>query len=253
MNQSENQSTGLSGKTALVTGGSRGIGAAIAERLAQAGANVVITYQSNAEAADHVVAACRKHGVHAEAARCDAGDVPEGQALVARIVSQLGGLDILVNNAAVLTAVDLKDCDEAAFDQNIAVNQKGVFFLTQAAAGAMPSGGRIVNIGSIFGETVPFPGLDLYSMTKFAIAGLTRAWARDLAGAGITVNCIQPGPINTDMNPEDGALAEAMLPRSPIGRYGRPEEIAEMVAYLCGPNTDNVTGSLFNNDGAWNA
>ncbi|WP_420567680.1 SDR family NAD(P)-dependent oxidoreductase [Thalassovita sp.] len=249
MNQSETQSQSLAGKTALVTGGSRGIGAAIAQRLAQAGANVVITYQSNAEAADKVVAACKGSGAQARAVQCDAGDVKSGQALVA----DLGSLDILVNNAAVLTAVDLKECDEAAFDQNIAVNQKGVFFLTQAAAKAMGPGGRIVNIGSIFGETVPFPGIDLYSMTKFAMAGLTRAWARDLAEDGITVNCIQPGPINTDMNPEDGALAEAMLPRSPIGRYGRPEEIAEMVAYLCGPNTDNVTGSVLNNDGAWNA
>lgn len=249
MNQSENQPRNLSGKTALVTGGSRGIGAAIARRLAAAGADVVVTYQANAKAADQVVASCKDLEGNARAVQCDAGDVIAGQALVA----ELGRVDILVNNAAVLTAVDLKDCDEAAFDHNIAVNQKGVFFLTQAVVKSMSRGGRIVNIGSIFGETVPFPGIDLYSMTKFAMAGLTRAWARDLAGDGITVNCIQPGPINTDMNPEDGALAEAMLPRSPIGRYGRPEEIAEMVAYLCGPNTDNVTGAVFNNDGAWNA
>lgn len=240
----------LQGKTALVTGGSRGIGAAISQRLAQAGAQVYLTYQNNSDAAESVAKSC---GKGARAVQCDAGDVAAGKLLVDQLAAKHGGLDILVNNAAVLTAAPLPDCSEEDFDRNIAVNQKGVFFLTQAAAKVMPAGGRVVNIGSIFGETVPFPGLDLYSMTKFAMAGLTRAWARDLAEGGITVNCIQPGPINTDMNPEDGPLAEAMLPRSPIGRYGRPEEIAEMVAYLCGPNTDNVTGTMFNNDGAWNA
>lgn len=243
----------LNGKTALVTGGSRGIGAAVAKRLAQAGADIVITYQNNESAASGVVDACRAYGVDAKAIQCDAGDLSAGKDLIMNHFSGPAGIDILVNNAAVLTAVDLKDCSEEDFDRNIVVNLKGVFFLTQAAVSQMGLGGRVVNIGSIFGETVPYPGIDLYSMTKFAMAGLTRAWARDLAAEGITVNCVQPGPINTDMNPEDGALAEAMLPRSPIGRYGRPEEVAEMVAYLCGPNTDNVTGAILNNDGAWNA
>ncbi len=243
----------LAGKLAIVTGGSRGIGAAIVKRLSEGGAKVVLTYQENAAAAEAVAAACCDAGGQAEAVQCDAGNLQSGRALVAKATADHGGVDILINNAAVLTAVDLKACTEAEFDRNVQVNLKGAFFLTQACATQMQKGGRIVNIGSIFGENVPYPGLDLYSMTKFGIAGLTRAWARDLAEAGITVNCIQPGPINTDMNPEDGALAEAMLPRSPIGRYGRPEEIAEMVAYLCGPNTDNVTGSIFNNDGGWNA
>lgn len=243
----------LEGRSALVSGGSRGIGAAIAQRLAEDGANVVISYQSNADAAEAVVTACKAHSVAAEAVRADAGSVPDGQDLIAAAIKQSGRLDILVNNAAVLTATDIKATTEEDFDRNVDVNLKGLFFLTQAAAGKMKPGGRVVNIGSIFGETVPFPGIDLYSMTKFGLAGLTRAWARDLAADGITVNCIQPGPINTDMNPEDGDLAEAMIPRSPIGRYGRPEEIAEMVAFLCGPNTDNITGAMLNNDGAWNA
>lgn len=243
----------IEGKTAVVTGGSRGIGAAVAERLAAGGANVVVTYQSNTEAASAVVEACRAHSVGASAIRADAGSVADGRKVVASAKEQFGGLDILVNNAAVLTATDLKAITEEDFDRNIDVNLKGLFFLTQVAAAQMPSGGRIVNIGSIFGESVPYPGLDLYSMTKFGVAGLTRAWARDLAADGITVNCIQPGPINTDMNPEDGALAEAMVPRSPIGRYGRPSEIAEMVAFLCGPNTDNITSAMLNNDGGWNA
>lgn len=246
-------SQNLTGKIALVTGGSRGIGAAVAIRLAEGGANVVLTYATSSDAAQAVVKACRSHGVLAEAEKCDAGNLADGKALIKKIAATHGKIDILVNNAAVLTATDLKSTTVEDFDRNIDVNLKGAFFLTQAALTHMGAGGRIVNIGSIFGETVPYPGIDLYSMTKFGLAGLTRAWARDLAGDGITVNCIQPGPVNTDMNPEDGALAGAMLPRAPLGRYGRPEEIAEMVAYLCGRNTDNVTGSIFNNDGAWNA
>jgi len=192
-------------------------------------------------------------GGRGEAVKVDAADVAAGQGLVDRVLHEKGRLDILVNNAAILAGSDLLSVTEEDFDRNIAVNLKGVFFLTRAAAERMGQGGRIVNIGSIFGESVPYPGLDLYAMSKFAIAGLTRAWARDLGEKGITVNCIQPGPINTDMNPEDGDLANAMLPRSPIGRYGRPEEVAEMVAYLVGPNTDNVTSAVLNNDGGWNA
>ncbi len=243
----------LAGKVAFITGGSRGIGAAIAKRLAHGGADIVLTYQNNADAAEAVAEACRAEGVTARAAQCDAGDIAAGRALIADIAAAHGRVDILVNNAAILAGADLLNCSEDDFDRNVAVNLKGAFFLAQAAAGAMQAGGRIVNVGSIFGETVPYPGIDLYSMTKFGMAGLTRAWARDLGDKGITVNCVQPGPINTDMNPEDGDLAQAMLPRSPIGRYGRVEEIAEMVAYLCGPHTDNVTGSILNNDGAWNA
>ncbi len=244
---------GLDEKVAIVTGGSRGIGAAIAKRLASAGAHVVLTYGSSTEQAEAVAKACVDAGGSGEPVKADAGDVAAGQALVDRVVQEKGRLDILVNNAAILAGADLLNVTEEDFDRNVAVNLKGVYFLTRAAAERMGKGGRIVNVGSIFGESVPYPGLDLYSMSKFAIAGLTRAWARDLAEKGITVNCIQPGPINTDMNPEDGDLASAMLPRSPIGRYGRPEEIAEMVAYLVGPNTDNVTSAILNNDGGWNA
>jgi len=243
----------LKNKLAIVTGGSRGIGAAIAVRLAAAGANIALTYQNNSSAAEEVSNKCSSYGSKVETVKCNASDIGQSKELVKKLASDFGKVDILVNNAAVLTAVDLKNCSEEDFDLNIDVNLKGLFFLTQAVVSKMPEGGRIINIGSIFGETVPFPGIDLYSMTKFGLAGLTRAWARDLAADGITVNCIQPGPINTDMNPEDGALSEAMLPRSPIGRYGRAEEVAEMVAYIVGPNTDNVTGSIFNNDGAWNA
>jgi 3-oxoacyl-[acyl-carrier protein] reductase len=243
----------LSGKTAIVTGGSRGIGAAIAKRLAASGAHVFLTYGASADKAAAAAKACSEAGGKGEAVKLDAADVAGAQRLVDRAVKETGRLDILVNNAAILAGADLLNVTEEDFDRNVAVNLKGVYFLTRAAAERMGEGGRIVNIGSIFGESVPFPGLDLYSMSKFALAGLTKAWARDLGSKGITVNCVQPGPINTDMNPEDGELAAAMLPRSPIGRYGRVEEVAEMVAYLVGPNTDNVTSALLNNDGGWNA
>lgn len=246
-------SRNLAGKVAIVTGGSRGIGAAISKRLATAGAQVILTYSRASDKAADVAKACAGAGGDGEAVQADAGDVTGARALIERVVKERGQLDILVNNAAILAGADLLSVTEEDFDRNVQVNLKGVYFLTKAAAEQMGEGGRIVNIGSIFGETVPYPGLDLYSMSKFAIAGLTRAWARDLASKKITVNCIQPGPINTDMNPEDGDLAEAMLPRSPIGRYGRAEEVAEMVAYLVGPNTDNVTSTILNNDGGWNA
>jgi len=247
------QAKTLDGKVAIVTGGSRGIGAAVAKRLASAGAHVTLTYASSADQAAKASKACTDAGGGGEAVKLEASDVAEGQAMVERVLKEKGKLDILVNNAAILAGADLLAVTEEDFDRNVAVNLKGAYFLTKAAAERMGEGGRIVNVGSIFGESVPFPGLDLYAMSKFAMAGLTRAWARDLGPKGITVNCIQPGPINTDMNPEDGDLAAAMLPHSPIGRYGRPEEIAEMVAYLVGPNTDNVTSAILNNDGGWNA
>ncbi len=243
----------LSGKVAIVTGGSRGIGAGISKRLAAAGAHVVLTYGRSAKEADDVAKACIEVGGSGEAAQADASDIASAQSLVKRVVREQGQVDILVNNAAVLAGSNISDVTEEDFDRSIAVNLKGVYFLTKAVAEQMGEGGRIINIGSIFGENVPYSGLDLYSMSKFALAGLTRAWARDLASKGVTVNCIQPGPINTEMNPEDGELAEFMLPRAAIGRYGRVEEVAEMVAYLVGPNTDNVTSAILNNDGGWNA
>jgi 3-oxoacyl-[acyl-carrier protein] reductase len=172
---------------------------------------------------------------------------------VKQIVADHGQIDILVNNAATLILGDLLNVTQEMFDNNVNLNIKGVFFLTQAVVPHMSQGGRIVNIGSVFGAVVPTAGLDLYSLAKFGMAGLTRAWAHDLGSQGITVNCIQPGPINTDMNPDDGPLAGFLTPRTAIKRYGRAEEVAEMVAYLVGPNTDNVTGSILNNDGGMSA
>jgi len=240
-------------KVALVTGGSRGIGAAICERLAAAGAHITFTYSRSAEAADRVVEACQRHAVRAVAANVDAGDIAAGQKLVEQMVTEAGHIDILVNSAASLPLGDLFSVTPDMLDRYIAVNIRGLFLFTQAVAQHMPPGGRIINIGSGFGEVVPAPGLALYAMGKFALAGLTRAWAHDLAPRKITVNCIQPGPVHTDMNPEDGPLSGFLTPRTAVKRYGRVEEIAEMVAYLVGPFTDNVTGAMLNNDGGFTA
>jgi 3-oxoacyl-[acyl-carrier protein] reductase len=243
----------LAEKIALVTGGSRGIGAAVCQRLAAAGAHITLTYVQSAAAASRVAEACRRHAVKAVAVRVDAGDVAAGQQLVHQMVADAGHIDILVHNAATLTLGDLLTVTPEMFDHYVAVHLRGVFLLTQAVVPHMPAGGRIVNIGSVFGEVAPTAGLDLYAMGKFAMAGLTRAWAHDLAPRGITVNCIQPGPVHTDMNPEDGPLSGFLTPRTAIKRYGRVEEIAEMVAYLVGPQTDNVTGAMLNNDGGLSA
>jgi 3-oxoacyl-[acyl-carrier protein] reductase len=239
----------IANKVAVVTGGSRGIGAAICERLATAGAHVIFTYSQSVEAANRVVEACQKDGGKATAANVDSGDVAAGQQLVEQITAKFDHIDILVNNAASLLPGDLFSVTPEMLDRYIAVNIRGPFLFTQAVAQHMRAGGRIINIGSGFGEVVPAPGLDLYAMAKFALAGLTRAWAHDLAPRKITVNCIQPGPVHTDMNPEDGPLSGFLTPRTAIKRYGRVEEIAEMVAYLVGPYTDNVTGAMLNNDG----
>jgi 3-oxoacyl-[acyl-carrier protein] reductase len=243
----------LAEKIALVTGGSRGIGAAICQRLAAAGAHITLTYAQSADAANSVTEACRRHAGNAVAVRVDAGDVVAGQRLVNQMVADAGRIDILVNNAATLTLGDLLTVTPEMFDRYVAVHLRGLFLLTQAVVPHMPAGGRIINIGSVFGEVAPTAGLDLYAMGKFALAGLTHAWAHDLAPRGITVNCIQPGPVHTDMNPEDGPLSGFLTSRTAIKRYGRVEEIAEMVAYVVGPHTDNVTGAMLNNDGGLSA
>ena len=243
----------LAEKVALITGGSRGIGAAICERLAAAGADVTFTYFQSDSAAQKVAEACRKHAVKVNAAKVDAGDVDAGRQLVEQIVADGGHIDILVNNAASLPLGDIFSVTPEMLDQYIAVSIRGPFLFTQAVARHMPEGGRIVNIGSGLGQVVTAPGIDLYAMGKFALAGLTRAWAHDFAPRNITVNCIQPGPVHTDLNPQDGPLSGFLTPRTAIKRYGRVEEIAEMVAYLVGPHTDNVTGAILNNDGGWTA
>lgn len=243
----------LYGKVALVTGGSRGIGAAIAQRLAEEGADVAITYVRSDDAAKHVVNEICSKGVRAEALQSNVANASEVRGLVHKVVELLGRLDILVNNAGVYPTGSLEDATEEAFDQVVAINIRSVFLAAQEAAKIMPPGGRIINIGSILGQRIPFPGLSLYAMSKFAVAGLTRAWARDLGPKGITVNCIQPGPIDTDMNPENGEFASVLKPLIALGRYGQPGEIANTAAFLASSEASFLTGAILNVDGGLEA
>ncbi|MGH8653739.1 MAG: SDR family NAD(P)-dependent oxidoreductase [Gammaproteobacteria bacterium] len=240
----------LASKTALVTGGSRGIGAAIAERLAQEGANVAITYAKSADAAQKVLARARTHGVRAEALQADGAAIKR---VVGEVLRQFGHLDILVNNAGVFFLSSLTDSTDEQFEQMVNINVRAVFLASREAAKVMQEGGRIINIGSNLGERVPFPGAGLYAMSKSAVAGFSRAWARDLGPKGITVNCVQPGPVNTDMNPEDSDFSAAQKAGTAIGRYGQPSEVADLVLFLATPEASNITGAILNIDGGFSA
>ena len=243
----------LDGKTAIITGGSRGIGAAIALAYAEAGADIVLTYNASAEAAFEVKAKAQAFGRRAEAIETDAGDVEAVQASIRDGHAFLGGLDILVNNAGVFKRKLLHEASDADFDEVMNVNLRGVFVACREAARFLPQGGRIVNLGSSFGERVPAPGLGLYAISKFAVAGLTRALARDLAGKGISVNAIQPGPIATDMNRGDERHARIMAMMTAFGRYGKPEDVANMALFLVAPASGYITGATLNVDGGFEA
>lgn len=221
----------LTGKVALVTGGSRGLGAAIAQRLAQDGAAVAITYTSSPQKADEVVLAIESAGGKALAIRADSADVEAVKNAVTETVKAFGRLDILVNNAGIAVIAPIDEFSMDDFDRLIAVNVKGVFVATQEAVRHMTEGGRIVMIGSVNSDLVPFVGGSVYALTKGAIASFTRGLARDLGPRGITVNNIQPGPIDTDMNPAEGPFADSLKSTMALQRYGRTEEVAAMVSY----------------------
>jgi 3-oxoacyl-[acyl-carrier protein] reductase len=248
-----NNAKPLSGKVALVTGGSRGIGAAIAKRLAADGANVAITYASAPQKADEVVRAVEAAGGRGLAIHADSGDANAVKNAVAETVRAFGRLDVLVNNAgaAMIAALDQFSLED--FDRMVAVNIRGVFIAAQEAARHMKEGGRIINIGSTNSERIPFAGASVYTMTKAAVAGLTRGLARDLGPRGITVNAVQPGPVDTDMNPANGPFAESQKAFTALGRYGHGEEIAGLVSYLAGPEAGYVTGAGLLIDGGYAA
>ncbi|MEL6276887.1 MAG: 3-oxoacyl-ACP reductase family protein [Bacteroidota bacterium] len=243
----------LSGKRALVTGGSRGIGAAIAIKLAAHGADVAITYGKSKDEADSVVAQIRSYGVQAIAIQADAMNSEYVAAAVRKVVSRLNSLDILVNNAGTIVMKPVVDTTLADFDRIININVRSVFAAIHEAVKVMGEGGRIVTIGSINGDVMPFPGGALYAMSKGAVAALTRGLARDLGSQGITVNTIQPGPIDTAMNPEVGPFAESLSAMTAIGRYGKPSEVAELVAFVASPRAANITGATLNIDGGMTA
>ncbi|GGT21449.1 SDR family oxidoreductase [Streptomyces chromofuscus] len=237
----------LEGKVALVTGGSRGIGAATALRLAREGADVAVTFVNGKEAAEDVAGAVRAMGRRAVALRADGADPNEAAGAVRRTAEALGGLDVLVNNAAVGVLGPLESLSLADVDRVLAVNVRGVFLACQAAAAIMPEGGRIVTVGSCMTQRVPGPGGTLYATSKAALTGLTKALARELGGRGITANVVHPGPIDTDMNPADGPFAAGQAAMTALGRFGAAEEVASTVAHLAGASY--VTGAEFSVDG----
>ncbi|MFG2603481.1 SDR family oxidoreductase [Streptomyces sp. NPDC048514] len=243
----------LDGKTALVTGGSRGIGAATALRLAREGADVALTYVRGKDAAEEVVRAVEALGRRAVAVRADSADAVEAAGAVGRAAQEFGTLDILVNNAAAGLMGPLGGVSLADVDRLLAVNVRGVFLAAQAAAAVMGPGGRIVTVGSCVTQRVPGPGAALYAMSKSALIGLTKALARELGGRGITANVVHPGPIDTDMNPADGPHAAEQAAMTALGRYGTAAEVASVVTYLAGPEARYVTGAEFSVDGGYAA
>lgn len=241
----------LSGKVALVTGGSRGIGAAIAQCLAARGASVAITFNSSADRANDVVRSITAAGGRAKAIRAPMADIAAVRAAILETVTAYGRLDVLVNNAGIAIVKTPAEFTEEDFDQIVDVNLKGLFFITQEALRHIGRGGRIINIGSINSDRLHFTGGALYTMTKSAVAGLTKALARDLGPLGITVNNIMPGPTETDMNPSTGSFAESALAQLAIPRYASPAEIADLVAYLASDAASFITGASYAIDGGY--
>ncbi|MEM8599017.1 MAG: 3-oxoacyl-ACP reductase family protein [Bacteroidota bacterium] len=245
----------LSGKVALVTGGSRGIGAATAQRLAADGATVAISYNSSPDRANQVVAAIEEVGGTAAAFQANAANADAANGLVGQVVERFGGLDILVNNAGVYLTGPIAEFSDAEFDQSIDVNVRGVFATTRAAAPHLRENGRVINIGSVV-AFVGFPGASIYSATKAGVSAITASAAKEFGAKGITVNTVHPGPIDTEMNPGDpdvNPAAGMMASITALGRYGTAEEIANVVAFLASPEASYITGAQIAVDGGMTA
>ena len=243
----------LAGKVALVTGGSRGIGAAIAKRLARDGADVALTYVSAADKARAVVAEIEAAGRRGLAIAADSADPEAVIAAVDRTAAELGRLDILVNNAGIFPYGPPETVTLADIDRTLAIHVRAVFVASQAALRHMEVGGRILSIGSCLGQRVPHPGVTLYAMSKSALVGFTKGLARDVGPRGITVNLIDPGSTDTDMNPADGPGADAQRELMALGHFGSADDIAAMTAHLAGPGGRFVTGAAIAVDGGYAA
>ncbi|QEH36059.1 Cyclic-di-GMP-binding biofilm dispersal mediator protein [Aquisphaera giovannonii] len=243
----------LAGKAALVTGGSRGIGAAIARRLAAEGARVAVTYTKGEEAAAAVVKEIEAAGGKAIAIRADGTDAKAVQGAVERTAATFGRLDVLVNNAGTAIPRPFEESPLEEMRQVIDLNVLGVFVATQAALKHMKDGGRIINIGSCVGERILAPGLAAYAATKGAVKMFTQALAREVGERGITVNNVQPGPIDTDLNPASGEWASSQTPVTALKRYGKVDEVAALVAFVAGPESSYITGANLTVDGGTNA
>ena len=243
----------LEGKIALITGGSRGIGAAIAKRLAADGASVAITFAKDASSASTVVKAIEANGGKAVAIQADSVDAEAIKDAVAKTVSTLGGLDILVNNAGTAIPKPFEEATLEELDRVLDINVRGTFITTQAALKHMKDGGRIIMIGSCVGERMMTPGLAAYSATKGAVKMFTQGLSREVGSRGITVNNVQPGPIDTDLNPAAGDWATPQKAATALDRYGTVDEVAALVAFLAGPESSYITGANLTVDGGTNA
>ena len=243
----------LAGKAAFVTGGTRGIGAAIVRRLARDGAAVAFSYATSQGPADELVRSIEAEGGRALALRIDSADADALKAGVDQAARHFGRLDILVNNAGVFVGGPVDTFPLADFDRTMAVNVRAVFVATQAAVAHMKAGGRIVNVGSTNADRMPFAGGGVYAMSKSALKGLVQGFARDLGPRGITINNVQPGPVDTDLNPAGGPNGDSLRALMAIPHFGMTEDIAGMVAYLVGPEGGYVTGASLNIDGGFAA
>lgn len=243
----------LTNRVALVTGGSRGIGAATAKRLAKEGAHVAITYLTDDAAAKAVITEIESQGGTAIALKADVRLQEDVAGVVDAVIERLGRLDILVNNAGTGSMGPFSDVTIEEFDRVLDTHAKGVFLVTQAATKRMNDGGRIINIGTGVANRVPGPGMALYAMSKASLSGFTKGLARELGARRITANLLELGPINTDMNPEDGPFADFQSGLTAVGRYGQPSEVAEVVTFLASPAAAYVTGAAIAVDGGFTA
>jgi len=243
----------LQNKIALITGGGRGMGADITSRLAAEGASVVLTYSQSKTKSEAIAEEINKSGGKAIAIKADSADIQAVTEAVKRTISEFGRIDILISNAGIYIGKDFSDHTPEDYEQIMAVNVRAVYIAALAAVNHMPTGGRIITIGSNMADQAGGPKTTLYTMSKSALQGFTRGLARDLGAKKITVNLIQPGPIDTDMNPANSEFGEIMRSRIALGQYGTGDDIAALTAFLASDESKYITGSFITIDGGFNA